>query len=687
MADSDVSYGFGTMEEQRQQAEGHTTAGLSDTLCAALKALLREEMDLATLRQKENMQALLLAQDQRLRAAMLPGIAAAAAAARARAASGEISYVTAQRSPRSPRSPQQWAWPVAQAPSHATDRVPPVRGQRSGRRGRQADISPEGESGTKSHPSPSASCASPSVSAAGTAPTCRTTNALLGGMPSPLSVDEEAPASPSARSAGRTAELTRVVSLNSRSPAGALEWRRHMRGHISSKISARKTGVDWMGWQRTCETLETFLGPLNTGREKRSKFWAERVVDSTGFEMLCSTAIVVNSIIIGLTLDAYVRAQMGEIESADPICFHITSSIVLAALLLEIVFRIFAKRWKYLFGKEWKWNITDVLLAAYSVIQLVVFQTYQPCFQIVRTVRLVRAVRAMSYVHIFRDIRLMLCSLSQSLVSLFSALVLLLSVIYLFSICFMHAAASYVREGGEEDVVEALRAHYGNLSLTMFTLLLAISNGADWKQMADPLGKIHWSFELLFIFYVLFVVIGVLNVLTSVFVERARELSRLDREMATQGELASQEVFLAEMRTIFEEVDDEEAGRITWQKFRDYLKNDRAQAFFATQQLDTSDAARLFSLLEQDEEGAVKIEEFALGCMRLRGPAKSSDVAALLKEARVQRRSARELRRIGAQLERLCRSLYFPDDGCALAGSVSASHTLRSTGHAQIVAI
>jgi len=298
-------------------------------------------------------------------------------------------------------------------------------------------------------------------------------------------------------------------------------------------------------------------------------------------------------------------------------------------------------------------------------------------------------VRAIRSVRMFRDLRLMVCSLSQSMASLFSALLLLLSVIYLFSLLFMHAAAFYVREGGEEDVVEALRAHYGNLWVTMFSLFLAISNGADWKQLAEPLGKIHWGFELMFSFYVLFVFIGVLNVLTSSFVERAREFSRLDRDLATQGELASQEAFLAEVRTIFEEVDDEEAGRITWQKFRDYLKSDQAQAFFATQQLDTSDAARLFSLLEQDEEGAVNIEEFTLGCMRLRGPAKSSDMAALLKETRVQRKSAKELRRIGKRLDGLCRRLYIPDDGYVptSAGSMSTPHHARSTRHAQAIAI
>jgi len=265
-------------------------------------------------------------------------------------------------------------------------------------------------------------------------------------------------------------------------------------------------------------------------------------------------------------------------------------------------------------------------------------------------------------VRVFRDVRLMVCSLSQSMVPLFSAFALLFVVIYIFSICFMHGAASYAEGcGAMAGVVSELRTNYGSLSVTMYTLLLAVSNGRDWNELAAPLGEIHWAFQTLFMFYVLFVVIGVLNVLTSVFVERVHELSKLDRDLATQGELASQEAFLTQMRTIFEEVDDEKNGRITWQKFRDYLRSDRAQAFLATQQLDTSDAARLFRLMEVDDAGAVSVEEFALGCMRLRGPAKSSDVAYLLREAKVQRKNAKVLRNLGTRLDRLCRMHNAPN--------------------------
>ncbi|CAK0820998.1 unnamed protein product [Prorocentrum cordatum] len=193
---------------------------------------------------------------------------------------------------------------------------------------------------------------------------------------------------------------------------------------------------------------------------------------------------------------------------------------------------------------------------------------------------------------------------------------------------------------------------YGSLPRTMWTLLLAITNGADWTTLAEPLADVHMVYVAIFAVYVVLVLVGALNVLTSVFVERARELSSSDRDLATQAELASQEAFIVEMRRIFEEVDGDKDGMITWEKFRDYLKNEQAQAFFTTQALDTSDAAGLFSLLDKDGRGKIKVEDFALGCMKLRGQAKSSEVATLLRESRkASRKLMTEIRQLKDQLE------------------------------------
>merc|ERR1712012_1372436 len=104
-------------------------------------------------------------------------------------------------------------------------------------------------------------------------------------------------------------------------------------------------------------------------------------------------------------------------------------------------------------------------------------------------------------------------------------------------------------------------------------------------------------------------IIGVLNVLTSVFVQRASELVKLDRDLVIQCQLVSNETFLKEMKAIFEEVDVDSSGTINWEKFREYLENEHVQAYFATQQLDASDARQLFNLLDSDAREEVKIED------------------------------------------------------------------------------
>jgi large-conductance mechanosensitive channel len=462
-----------------------------------------------------------------------------------------------------------------------------------------------------------------------------------------------------------------LKSLNSQSPAGALEWKHHMRRHVTLKMSkASKMHHLQLGRRLT----KSSSSRAATGTRRCS----ERIVDSAGFEMASCILILTNVVFVGVELAMWdgTAPAIGEFE-----CLNFAfQSFFLVAFSVEVLFRILAKRWGYFCGQEWKCNVFDVLLLIYSVVDWVTPSTVMTPVYIMRTLRLPRVVRGLRSVHVFRDLRLMTVSLTQSVVPLFSALILLSVVIYLFGVCFTHAAKNYVGQFGLASA--GIIDNYGSLSKTMYTLLLAISGGADWEQLAAPLGQIGFGYQALFVFYVMFVVMGVLNVLTSTFVERVRELSKLDRALATQAEIRSQEAFLAEMRTIFEEVDDEHHGRVTWEKFKKYLENEKAQAFFATQQLDTAEAARLFNLLESDELGAVKMEEFALGCMRLRGPAKSSDMQALMKEMKVQRKSAKDLRRIDAKLDMLCGFLQISDVHCC--GSAVASPRRGSRRHATL---
>merc|ERR1712045_103249 len=81
----------------------------------------------------------------------------------------------------------------------------------------------------------------------------------------------------------------------------------------------------------------------------------------------------------------------------------------------------------------------------------------------------------------------------------------------------------------------------------------------------------------------------------------------------------------------------------------------RVQAFFMSLELEAIEARRLFRLLDIDETGSVDSEEFVVGCMCLKGGAKTMDVAALFMEVR---RMGKTLARI---LDRVEHELVQPE--------------------------
>jgi hypothetical protein len=404
--------------------------------------------------------------------------------------------------------------------------------------------------------------------------------------------------------------------------------------------------------------------PLGSCHIRNPRAFLQKVVDSFAFEVVSFSLILANAVIVSVRIDRSAMCARSSCPSGHDHTLAWSDEVFLALFLVELMLRIMATRQSYFTGDMWQWNVLDFLLAAWSVHEVSQDRCSFMYVRILRFFRLVRLLRVTNSVLWLRDLRLMACTLLQSLVSIFWAFVLLFVVMYCFGVCFTNAVSGYYLAGNKytgssehdrrlhEDLNHILDKLYGSLPRTMCTLLLAITNGADWMTLAEPLGEVHVVYVAMFAAYVVLVLVGALNVLTSLFVERARELSRSDRDLATQAELASQEAFIVEMRRIFEEVDEDKDGMITWEKFRDYLKNERAQAFFTTQALDTSDAAGLFNLLDKEGKGKIKVEDFALGCMRLRGQAKSSEVATLMRESRkASRKLMTEIRGLKDQLE------------------------------------
>jgi hypothetical protein len=222
-------------------------------------------------------------------------------------------------------------------------------------------------------------------------------------------------------------------------------------------------------------------------------------------------------------------------------------------------------------------------------------------------------------------------------------------IMYIFTVLLMQGVIMHLSENLEvagSDIGGELAQWYGSVAETLFTLLGSITGGVDWLSATDCLDRISPLYRMVFAIYVFFVVIGVLNVLTGIFVERATEVSGLDRDLVIQSELKRSETFVEEMTRIFHEADEDSSGRISWAKFRKYLENARVKAYLATQQLDAFDARTLFDILSHGSEGAeISIEQFIVGCMRLKGQARSVELIAVLQETRSITKKLRGLMR------------------------------------------
>merc|ERR1719456_593943 len=166
----------------------------------------------------------------------------------------------------------------------------------------------------------------------------------------------------------------------------------------------------------------------------------------------------------------------------------------------------------------------------------------------------------------------------------------------------------------------------------MVSLFMSISGGRDWHEFFVALDSIDYVSGWAFIIYIFFVVFGVLNVVTGAFVDSMRLVSQRDNELVIEQELKKEVEFKTEVKSIFEEADADDSGTLSWDEFESHLMNDRVRAYFASLELDISEARALFVLLDVEETDEVPIEKFINGCLRMRGDAKSIDVNMILYE-------------------------------------------------------
>jgi len=272
-----------------------------------------------------------------------------------------------------------------------------------------------------------------------------------------------------------------------------------------------------------------------------------------------------------------------------------------------------------------------------------------------RTLRLVRTLRGLRIIRVFRyfsALRGLILSIFSTMGSLLWTLLLLLILFYSFSCIFTQLVTDYCRFetiqnttdlNAAPECPEELGSYWGNIMDSMITLFMSITGGINWEEAYTPLRQVSVVALWLMNLYIVIGFFTILNVVTGVFVNTAIESASADKDIATLKQMEKRNEILASLREVFMEMDETTRYEVSIEDLEDAFNQNKLSTFLESLGISTDDVWGLFCLLDTDHNGAVDLDEFVRGCMQLRGPAKSLQLAKMSFENKVTRRAIRNL--------------------------------------------
>jgi len=239
-------------------------------------------------------------------------------------------------------------------------------------------------------------------------------------------------------------------------------------------------------------------------------------------------------------------------------------------------------------------------------------------------VRLVRVLRLIG------ELRTMVVCILNSLRSLVWTVALLLLLMYVIAVYLTQVVSEYRREqfvsgGAGGRLEEDLDLYFGSLLSSILTLYQAISGGLSWNVAVLPLMSALSPFlGFLFSFYVAFVLIAIMNVVTAVFVESALKSAQRDTDV----------YMVHSVHDAFVKANVDMEGSVTWQEFQHLMETSQMKETFKVIDIDREGASELFHLLDTESTGRVMVYDIVNACIKANGAAKSIDLITLMSEHR-----------------------------------------------------
>lgn len=393
----------------------------------------------------------------------------------------------------------------------------------------------------------------------------------------------------------------------------------------------------------------------------------QRLVADPRFDTFFGVIIGINSILMGV--EVQLRATHAPQNAITAV--EVLHRICGALFIVELTLRICADRWSFFFcSNQWFWNYLDIVLVVSSCFEIAVdlvrdlgdvevvgvrSLSTARILRVLRITRVIRVLRAAKLVSFLRSLRILLHSIVNTLKEVFWTLLLVGLIVYIFAIVLTQAAIDHIKMVGDDAT---LRLQWGTLIKSSLTLFYCITGGLDWGQAFETLSKVGTAYALVFFVYVTFMIFAVLNAITGAFCQAALDSQSHDRELQTFDLLNTRRDQLNSMAAMFmnmiQAIDANCSGEITIEEFEKAVSDEAVQVVLAALDFEPQDVWIIFRLLGKGKSGQLDVEEFVKGCLRMKGTARSIDLAKFMHESKVrQKQNAKFMKYVSEQFASL----------------------------------
>jgi len=209
-------------------------------------------------------------------------------------------------------------------------------------------------------------------------------------------------------------------------------------------------------------------------------------------------------------------------------------------------------------------------------------------------------------------------------------------VYYVFALALVQNLASHMSLAADEldeELVKSILRSYGSVQAGMLSLFKSTTGGEDWEVSYFIFEETGFHNIFIFIIFLLFFQICLVNILTAVFIERALKLARPDTAARAQERRKVEAELASELQHICVAMDEDGSGKISKDEFKQVMASHQMRSCLAVLGLDVRNAEQFFEmLLPDDSSEEVDVASFVQACMRMRGDSSTIDAHWMLLE-------------------------------------------------------